>query len=143
MLKTCTRCLKELDISQFSFDNHHQRYQSRCKQCRVEVQHLYQQTAAYKIKHRRAVLKHRYGITPEQYDEMLEAQGGGCAICHRTEPMGKSEEFFSVDHDHACCPGVRSCGKCVRGLLCVRCNNSVGWFETHFAEMNSYLGLSV
>lgn len=27
-----------------------------------------------------------------------------------------------VDHDHACCAGSRSCGKCVRGIVCVSCN---------------------
>jgi hypothetical protein len=64
---------------------------------------------------RRYHLKRKYGITPEQYDEMLEAQGGGCAICHRPP---RDDISLHVDHDHE--TGA------VRGLLCFRCNNSLG-----------------
>lgn len=57
-------------------------------------------------------LKRRYGITAEQYDALLEAQGGVCAICGEP-PKGKA---LHVDHDHATggvrgllCGGYRSC----------------------------------
>lgn len=76
---------------------------------------------------RRAIrLRTYFHLTVEQYDGMLAAQGGVCAICkqpethqHRGRGMVVS---LSVDHDHRCCPGKTSCGKCVRGLLCDRCN---------------------
>ena len=52
----------------------------------------------------------RYGITVAQYDEMLVAQDGRCAIC-----LGaKERRHFDIDHDH-------ETGR-VRGLLCNRCN---------------------
>ncbi|MFD1083921.1 endonuclease VII domain-containing protein [Micromonospora andamanensis] len=63
-----------------------------------------------------------YRITPEKYDEMLKAQDGVCAICGE----GPGKKALHVDHDHACCPGKESCGKCVRGLLCYRCNAGIG-----------------
>lgn len=67
----------------------------------------------------------RYGITREKYNEMLEAQGGTCAICPYTPKPG---EMLAVDHNHKCCPGRKSCGKCVRKLLCDKCNRGLGYF---------------
>ncbi len=66
-----------------------------------------------------------YHVTPEHYAAMLEAQGGVCAVCRQVDSSGKE---LAVDHDHACCAVPRSCGKCVRGLLCSRCNLGVGRF---------------
>jgi len=68
----------------------------------------------------------RYGVTVEQYDALLAAQGGGCAICGSKDPRGRGR--FHVDHDHSCCPGQKSCGQCVRGLLCGGCNPGLGAF---------------
>lgn len=71
-----------------------------------------------------------YNVTPERYQEMLEAQGGRCYICGRL-PHGKSPscDRLHIDHDHQCCPGNRSCGECVRGLLCHTCNHGLGNFS--------------
>jgi hypothetical protein len=69
----------------------------------------------------------RYGITVEQYNEMLENQGYKCKIC--------AGEFWNevgspnIDHNHSCCPKETSCGKCVRGLLCGECNQGLGRFK--------------
>lgn len=73
----------------------------------------------------------RYGLTPETYAARLAAQGGVCAICKKPETAkGRSGRIkaFHIDHDHQCCPGDRSCSKCVRGLLCGRCNIGLGCF---------------
>lgn len=69
-------------------------------------------------------LRINFTITLDQYNEMLEAQGGVCAICARPEP--KAGKKLAVDHNHACCPGKKSCGKCVRSLLCSECNMAIG-----------------
>lgn len=65
-------------------------------------------------------LRQRYGISHAEYDVLLQAQGGGCAICGSTEP-GKGFKHFHVDHDHAT-------GQ-VRGLLCAPCNQALGLFR--------------
>lgn len=72
-------------------------------------------------------LKHSYNITIDQYEEMLREQGGVCAVCRRPEEMKRNGVVMNlaVDHDHACCPGKRSCGKCVRGLVCWWCNKTL------------------
>lgn len=85
---------------------------------------------------RRSHLK-RYGLTPDQYDMLLAAQGGVCAIC--TTPPG--QQLLAVDHDHNCCPDTRrSCGRCVRGLLCSKCNRQLGWIEGRLSQILNYLG---
>lgn len=62
-----------------------------------------------------------YRMKPTDYLSLLERQGGRCAACSET-----SNETLHVDHDHSCCPGERTCGRCVRGLLCQRCNTTLG-----------------
>lgn len=75
-------------------------------------------------------LRSKYNISAVQYDAMLQAQDGRCAICRRmpTEASraGRYPTRLAVDHDHACCPGIKSCGQCVRGLLCGDCNGALG-----------------
>lgn len=76
----------------------------------------------------RTAMKVRYGITWDRYEEMFVAQGGLCAICRKPETTTIKDRIarLGVDHDHACCPGKKSCGKCIRGLLCARCNTMLG-----------------
>lgn len=67
----------------------------------------------------------RHNVDQAWYDAQLEKQGGRCAIC-RCE-QGKRK--FGIDHDHRCCKKAKSCGKCVRGLLCIKCNIALERFE--------------
>lgn len=64
-----------------------------------------------------------YNLKPGDYRRLYEAQGGRCAICRIA--TGKARKL-AVDHDHSCCPGKTSCGKCVRGLICSNCNRDIG-----------------
>jgi hypothetical protein len=80
--------------------------------------------------HRRAEhLRSKFGLAPEQYDAMLAAQDGKCAlyaICGATSPGGYGKHWH-VDHDHAT--------NVVRGLLCWQCNsNRVGMNDVASAE---------
>jgi len=72
-------------------------------------------------------LMRTYGITGTQYDAILADQGGVCLICGQSpDAIATRITRLVVDHDHKCCPGTRSCGKCVRGLLCNWCNRLLG-----------------
>jgi hypothetical protein len=66
-----------------------------------------------------------YSKTLEWYKEQLRLQGGVCAICKQPPTEGPKGRL-TVDHDHACCPAHRSCGTCVRGLICQHCNLVLG-----------------
>lgn len=67
--------------------------------------------------------KHRYNLPLGAYEEMLAAQDGRCRIC------GEADKRLVVDHNHAHCSGRRSCGRCVRGLLCMQCNAALSRVE--------------
>jgi len=70
----------------------------------------------------------KFGLTPEKFAEILAEQGGRCKICKTDDPRNNRVSTWAIDHDHACCPGPRSCGKCLRGLLCGNCNRGLGLF---------------
>lgn len=106
-----------------------------------EAKRLYDQARHKRIyrpsEARRDRLWRVYKITPEQYQEMFEAQDGRCAICFN-EPGAMG--FLAIDHDHACCPGERTCGKCIRGLLCWPCNSFLGRVGDSADALVAYLG---
>lgn len=83
---------------------------------------------------RNARLLVRYGLTPDQYSAMVEAQGGGCAICGGPPRL---HAVLHIDHDHACCPTKQSCGQCIRGLLCEDCNLGLGIFDDSAERMRA------
>ncbi len=78
-------------------------------------------------------LRLRFKLTMEQYKEMAK---DGCEICGK---QGLPHKQLHVDHDHNCCPVPKypdgsskhhkTCGKCIRGVLCDRCNGNVGLYE--------------
>ncbi len=83
-------------------------------------------TERNQTKERESHLRRTYAMSLAQFQARLDAQGGRCANpgCRAAEPGGKGS--WHVDHDHSCCSGKTSCGDCVRGLLCSRCNVTAG-----------------
>lgn len=82
----------------------------------------------------------KYGITADQYVDLGRAQGWKCAICSNFD--GDGGRKLCIDHDHSCCPGSGSCGKCIRGLICFKCNVTLGMINDDvelLASMQRYL----
>ncbi|SCE63493.1 Recombination endonuclease VII [Micromonospora matsumotoense] len=71
-------------------------------------------------------MRSKFGFTYRQYLRMVDEQNGVCRICGNPPPDG---ERLAVDHDHGCCSGQKTCGQCIRGLLCKRCNSALGLFD--------------
>jgi len=66
-----------------------------------------------------------YGMNRIEWDALFVSQGSACAICRSTE----GGNGWHTDHDHSCCPLRKSCGKCVRGILCNGCNTGIGLLQ--------------
>lgn len=105
-------------------------YQSSCKACRSSARVARWESLT--PEQRASIQAHQwtqwiwrfFQLTVDEYEAMLLAQGGVCAVCKQI-----SDRRLCVDHDHSCCPGKRSCGKCVRQLLCTGCNFTIGGIE--------------
>lgn len=113
--KRCPTCGETKPASEF-YKNRGTRdgLQGYCKPCHGAHQRRTQDLPRKQARQRSWMLKNLYGITVEQYDAMLTRQGGGCAICHRTEKL-------HVDHCHD--------SSRVRGVLCENCNRGIGMFK--------------
>lgn len=90
----CAGCQSFRDLEDF------RKHATQCRACSSAAQHA-------------AMVAKTYGLTADDYDVLLAAQGGRCAIC-RARPKSKR---LAVDHDH-------KTGE-VRGLLCSRCNHDL------------------
>ena len=110
--KTCPRCGHTFPLDGFAINRTKSRgISAYCLDCHNHVV----RTNAVKLhgSTRNKHLKERYDLTEQRVAEMIEAQGGTCAICRR-----KPAEH--VDHDHATGD--------VRGVLCFTCNAGLGNF---------------
>ena len=128
-MKTCIRCGQPRPLEMYCKGRDKDGLHPWCRDCRTEYTREYRKTKPPKNyttsdENRRGHLLRAYGLTVEQYDEMLVTQGGKCAVCP-TE-AGTTTRSFAVDHDHSCCPGKKTCGRCIRGLLCTNCNMALG-----------------
>ena len=73
----------------------------------------------------------RFKLTQEQFEKMSK---NGCMICNQV-----TERNLHVDHDHACCDGNMTCGKCVRGVVCNKCNTLIGHYERGTIRIDNLL----
>ena len=132
--KTCTSCGETKPVEDFYFykKNGVKYPYPRCKPCENARSTKWQQDNPEKAKANRArwYAKHphyfrlrNYGLTLEDYDLMVAAQDGKCAICGTVSIEGEDQAGFTlaVDHNHR--TGV------IRGLLCIHCNTGLAMFR--------------
>src|SRR5271166_977332 len=99
-----------------------------CKACLRQIREL--RKNQYNEKNKQYALKWRYNLSIADYNSMLVAQGGVCAICKR-HPGKADHGSLHVDHCH-------NTGT-IRGLLCMRCNTAIGKLDGYFQAALNYL----
>ena len=122
--RVCTKCGTEYPLDKEHFRAHpryKEGFKRQCNWCSYTPEYG-----------RKKQMERRYGLTVEQYEEKLAAQGGHCALCPAVQ--GTHKRRLTVDHDHCCCDQEKACGKCNRGILCADCNRKVGFLEAVLRE---------
>lgn len=134
-MKICANCKVEKLFTEFFRDKGTRSgYCSWCKVCKTSRKN----SEAGRLTSRKWHLQSKYSMTVEDYDSLLDYQHGKCAICGDNDPIIlRGGPSFVVDHDHSCCPGEKSCGKCIRGLICHSCNLGLGNFKDNLETMRS------
>ena len=90
------------------------------KEYKKEKQKIYRKKYTCLGLYRKWALKKKYGITPEEWENLFTSQGKKCAICYSKEPMGKYG--WHTDHCHIT--------NKVRGILCNHCNRTIHKYAT-------------
>ena len=116
----CKACTKELRRAHYEANRQRyieaaQRWQERNPERTAAYQAEYRSRPERKRAMRDLYYRRTYGISADEVDAMLEAQGGGCAICGRKPDRPAS---MHLDHDH-------ETGH-LRGILCIDCNHGIG-----------------
>ena len=121
MTKICTKCKIEKEYSFFYKQNSKKDgYKSHCKECILKDRQRYYNTEkGYKSKIEKSWKDNGMIFTVEEYNILLNKQGGKCAICSAVSNNDGTK--LCVDHCH-------TTGK-IRGLLCHKCNTSLGKFN--------------
>lgn len=119
--RPCKRCKTIKPLTSFYPNPKGAGFRQPCKTCWSEIRRERYRTTDEADRGRARNLA-RYGLSPDQYDEMVAEQGGVCAVCGQPQRT-RNTDRLSVDHDHAT-------GR-VRQLLCNPCNLAIGYIETH------------
>lgn len=124
--KRCTKCGETRPLSMYGPDGA-ARLRAQCRPCvnAASKEYATRNSVARARTRRARHYRNRFGMTLAEVDSLFEHAGRACEAC--AIPM--SETFngtLAIDHDHACCPGKDTCGKCIRGVLCTKCNAALG-----------------
>lgn len=102
---------------------------TECRECHYLRNRKYESKKDIKLYKKFSHIKRTYKITEEEYNNLLSVQNNKCLICGRE--LKDLSTGLCVDHDHNT--------NIIRGLLCKKCNGSLGWYELYMTEIKEYL----
>ena len=126
----CKTCNVDKSKEDFSPQSNSKNKRAHCKVCRSSKAREHR--ADFPDIYRNYEYKKKYKIDLDIYNKVLEEQNGVCYIC-----KGTWSKVLVVDHDHDCCSEEKTCGNCLRALLCGSCNAGLGWFKHDIKIMSS------
>lgn len=135
-MKICYKCKTSKPLDNFAKGKGSDGKHSWCRTCVSENRkQSYQTNPESRLKDQ---LWSRYRLRHDNFLQMLKDQNGKCPLCDNL-----LKEDYAIDHDHSCCSGRNSCGKCIRGVLCGPCNRALGffenWYKPNMRAVESYL----
>lgn len=102
-------------------------YESVLANIRPELRDLYRMTCE-SCRHRYIGVIKTHRLDTATAMRLISADR--CELCNKPFAVNsKGRKQAVIDHSHACCKGEASCGRCVRGILCQRCNHSIASVE--------------
>lgn len=152
-MKTCTKCSETKAFSEFYLVSKTKKPRAVCKKChnaagiaraKADPEKHNARSKAWRQANPEkwiATVRAWQKRNPEQtkksawwsryridFHALWDAQEGLCACCGGPMlPDGREPDSVTVDHDRSCCPGKKSCGQCVRGLIHRNCNLVLGY----------------
>jgi len=144
--RTCSKCHTPKELNDQNFCPNKRYAEGLTRICRVcnnayrlewtngdRSQHMHEHRAYELLREMK-----KYGTTVEWYRDKLIEQLGLCNLCQHLNRTQGTIQRLTVDHSHDCCNmRTKSCGKCLRGLLCSKCNLRLAYLEQTIADLRN------
>lgn len=127
LVQICYSCKQEKPLSDFWKDKTKRLgVGSECKDCHKQRKHLFRKENKEEMRayYRRWHLQNKYGLTIDQYRDILNQQDGKCGACGSTHRL-------VIDHCHT--TGT------IRGILCDNCNKALGQVHDSTATLRGLI----
>lgn len=124
-MQKCRICDKEQHYTLFPKDtNKASGHNTKCHECLNKAQR--ETSTEWRALQAEKYVEGRLKLPKGFWMALFESQDMRCANKNCTAEPGYRPKEWHLDHDHSCCPPKRACPKCVRGILCYRCNAALG-----------------